>query len=53
MRSGDSIFVRDSKYLRRNNPFPKEFISPTLKFTPDEWQAFILGVKAGEFDFGL
>jgi len=52
MRSGDSIFVRDSKYLRRN-PFAKEFISPTLKFMPDEWQAFILGVKAGEFDFGL
>ena len=34
------VFVRDSK-------------SPqvaTLQFTPTEWQAFLMGVKAGEFD---
>lgn len=24
--------------------------SATLSFTPDEWQAFIAGVKEGEFD---
>jgi hypothetical protein len=23
---------------------------PKLVFTPDEWQAFVLGVKDGEFD---
>lgn len=23
----------------------------TLSFTPDEWDAFIRGVKSGEFDF--
>lgn len=23
---------------------------PTLRFTPDEWAAFVAGVKAGEFD---
>ena len=35
------VFVRDSK---QGNA------SPILKFTPDEWNAFIAGVKAGEFD---
>lgn len=25
--------------------------SPVLHFTKDEWVAFVLGVKAGEFDF--
>jgi hypothetical protein len=24
--------------------------APTLRFTPDEWAAFVAGVKAGEFD---
>jgi hypothetical protein len=24
--------------------------SEPLRFTPDEWQAFVAGVKAGEFD---
>jgi hypothetical protein len=33
--------VRDSKLGAR---------SPVLRFTPPEWQAFIAGVKAGEFD---
>jgi hypothetical protein len=23
---------------------------PALRFTPDEWSAFVAGVKAGEFD---
>jgi Domain of unknown function (DUF397) len=26
---------------------------PRLVFTPDEWQAFVAGVKAGEFDLSL
>ena len=34
------ITIRDSK-----NPD-----GPKLVFTPDEWQAFVLGVKDGEFD---
>lgn len=34
------VYVRDSKNLN----------SPELAFTPDEWVAFIKGVKAGEFD---
>jgi hypothetical protein len=24
--------------------------APALRFTPDEWAAFVAGVKAGEFD---
>lgn len=35
----DSIAVRNSR-------FPSDIIG----FTPDEWRAFIAGVKAGEFD---
>jgi hypothetical protein len=35
----DEIFVRDSK-----NPD-----TPPLRFNRDEWDAFIAGVKAGEF----
>jgi Domain of unknown function (DUF397) len=34
------ITIRDGK-----NPD-----GPKLVFTPDEWQAFVLGVKDGEFD---
>ena len=34
------VAVRDSK-----NPD-----GPVLVFTPDEWQAFVAGVHAGEFD---
>lgn len=37
------IAVRDSKDLT----VPQHF------YTPAEWTAFIQGVKAGEFDFGL
>jgi hypothetical protein len=34
------IFVRDSK----------DQLGPALRFTPVEWEAFIGGVRAGEFD---
>jgi hypothetical protein len=36
-----TIAVRDTKDASKN----------TLQFTSDEWQAFIAGVKNGEFDF--
>jgi len=36
----DAIGVRDSK----------EDASPVLTFTRPEWDAFVRGVKAGEFD---
>lgn len=39
-RRDDVIGVRDSKDRTKQ----------TLNFTPDEWKAFIAGVKAGEFD---
>lgn len=35
------IAVRDSKDAAKN----------TLNFNHDEWQAFVAGVKNGEFDF--
>lgn len=28
----------------------KDAASPVLRFTHDEWYAFVAGVKAGEFD---
>lgn len=37
--AGDEFLVRDSK----NSD------SPVLKFTRDEWAAFVAGVSAGEF----
>jgi hypothetical protein len=37
--AGADIVLRDSKSR-----------STTLIFTPDEWTAFLSGVKAGEFD---
>ncbi len=36
----DAVYVRDTK----------DVAGTTLKFTPGEWDAFIKGVKAGEFD---
>lgn len=27
--------------------------SPVLRFTPEEWVAFVGGVRDGDFDFGL
>ena len=38
---GDQYLVRDSK-----NPD-----AAALSFTPQEWDAFVLGVSAGEFQF--
>jgi hypothetical protein len=38
--TGDVIMVRDSKNAR----------GPVLGFTPDEWDAFVGGVRNGEFD---
>jgi Domain of unknown function (DUF397) len=38
-----AIAVRDSK----------DPDGPRLVFTPDEWQAFVAGLKAGEFDLSL
>lgn len=40
--AGGKIAIRDSKAAGA---------SPILVFTADEWSAFTLGVKAGEFDF--
>lgn len=37
----DAVAMRDSKDLSR----------PPLRFTDTEWEAFIAGAKAGEFDF--
>lgn len=37
------VAVRDSKDLSL----------PEQVYTADEWAAFVQGVKAGEFDFGL
>lgn len=38
--SGGGIGVRDSKDTE----------GPVLRFTPDEWHAFLGGVRNGEFD---
>jgi hypothetical protein len=35
-----NVAVRDSKDPR----------GPELRFTPDEWEAFVSGVKSGEFE---
>jgi uncharacterized protein DUF397 len=40
--SGDVISVRDSKNRR----------GPVLRFTQGEWDAFVGGVRNGEFDRG-
>ncbi len=40
--AGNEFLVRDSK-----NPE-----SPILRFTADEWSAFVAGVRAGEFGAG-
>lgn len=37
------VQVRDSKEI-------SDFDAPVLSFTLDEWEAFLSGVKAGEFD---
>ena len=38
---GGSVTVRDTKDPER---------ATTLTFTPEEWGAFVMGVKNGEFD---
>ena len=38
--SAAGVAVRDTKHRE----------GPSLGFTPDEWQAFVQGVKHGEFD---
>lgn len=38
--SGGHVGVRDSKHTD----------GPVLRFTPDEWHAFVGGVRNGEFD---
>ena len=38
--STQMVTVRDSKVAA----------SPILRFTPEEWRAFIRGVRAGEFE---
>lgn len=37
---GGGVAVRDSK----------DPTGPVLRFTPEEWQVFLVGAKAGEFD---
>ena len=37
---GDEIGIRDSK----------DSEGPVLRFTPDEWHAFLGGIRKGEFD---
>jgi hypothetical protein len=39
---GENIVVRDTKDLA----------GPTLRYSRDEWTAFVAAVKAGEFDLG-
>lgn len=38
--TGEALLLRDSK----------DPAGPVLRFTQDEWKAFINGVKLGEFD---
>lgn len=38
--SGTAVMVRDAK----------DAAGPVLRFTRDEWRAFLAGVRAGEFD---
>jgi hypothetical protein len=40
-RPGGPVVVRDTKDAERG---------VSLEFTTEEWAAFVLGVKAGEFD---
>jgi hypothetical protein len=47
LRNGE-VLLRESKY--RRDPANSPDAEPILSFTPDEWSAFVAGVKAGEFD---
>lgn len=42
------VMIRDSKFQR--DPENDPAMQPILDYTPAEWEAFIAGVKAGEFD---
>lgn len=39
--------LREGHVAIRNSKDPG---GPVVRFTRDEWQAFLIGVKAGEFD---
>lgn len=41
------VSVQDAWFGVRDS---KDQAGPILNFTPDEWRAFVLGVKSGEFD---
>jgi hypothetical protein len=45
----EAAFVDDG-VLIRNSVDPT---GPVLRFTPEEWIAFVAGVRDGNFDFGL
>jgi hypothetical protein len=47
--NGNSVEVA---HPRTNDVLVRDSKSPNLalSFTPEEWRAFVLGVKAGEFD---
>jgi hypothetical protein len=40
-------FVRGDEVLVRSS---KDRGGPLLRFTPSEWEAFLAGVRAGQFD---
>ncbi len=42
-RADGHVVIRDSKNLTH----------PAMAFSEEEWRAFVLGVKGGEFDFDL
>jgi hypothetical protein len=47
---GDCVEVADLPDGSRAVRDSKDRSGPTLLFTPAEWQAFVEGVKLGEFD---
>jgi Domain of unknown function (DUF397) len=47
---GACVEVADAQAARVAVRDSKDPQGPVLAFTPDEWQAFTAGVKAGEFD---
>ena len=49
--SGECVEVvrRDGMILMRDSKEPQGLL---LHYTTEEWQSFVSGVKAGEFDFG-
>ncbi|GGO66334.1 DUF397 domain-containing protein [Nonomuraea cavernae] len=47
---GNCVEVAELSGGRRGVRDSKNLTGPALIFTPDEWNAFIAGVKNGEFD---